>query len=225
MSGRDRVSRALRHGPAGIARIAADRAKAHVRLDEEHVWYGLELPSATGRPFGDAGDALRLVEPRTAEELAPFDDLPTLDATRAWARVQEGGRPWLVLDGILPAFGCWTFATSAPMIAARGGWLALCEGDVVLEDSVAAPIARGRGIAPRTWDHIADVLAADGAARMLTKVGTSNAPSRRAVTKAGFREIAIMRLRRRGAHTHVDVEVLDANPAGARLARSLNRRH
>lgn len=79
-------------------------------------------------------------------------------------------------DGVLPAFGCWTFATRAPMIAARGGWLALRQGDVVLKDSVAAPIARGRGIAPRTWDHIADVLAADGTARMLTKVGTTTTP-------------------------------------------------
>lgn len=43
------------------------------------------------------------------------------------------------------------------------------------------------------------------------------------MTKAGFREIAIMRLRRRGPRTHVDVEVLDADPTGAALARSLNR--
>jgi len=90
MSRRVQAARAVRrHGPAGIARIAADRTKAHVRLDEEHVWYGLELPSATGRPFGATGDGLRLVEPRTAQELAPFDGLPTLDFTRAWARVQQ----------------------------------------------------------------------------------------------------------------------------------------
>ncbi len=226
MTGRARAARALRrHGPAGIARIAAERTRAHVRLDEEHVWYGLELPSATGRPFGDASDGLSLVEPRIAEELAPFDGLPTLDSAKAWARVQEGGRPWLVLDGALPAFGCWTFATRAPMTAARGGWLELRDEDVALEDSVAAPIARGRGIAPRTWDHIAWALAADGAARMLTKVETTNTSSRRAVTKAGFREIGIMRLRRRGPLTRVDVEVLDANPMGAELARRLNRRH
>ena len=221
-----RAARVLRrHGPAGIARLAAARATAQMRLDEEHVWYGLELSSATGRPFDGAGESLRLVEPRTPQELAPFDDLPTLDSARAWARVQEGGRPWLVLDGTVPAFACWTFVDRAPMVAAGGGWLALRAEDVVLEDSVAAPIARGRGIAPRTWDHIAGVLAADGAARMLTKVETSNAPSRRAVTKAAFREVAIMRLRRRGPFTRVHVEVLDANPVGAHLARSLNRRH
>lgn len=213
-----------RHGIAGIARLAADRAKAHVRLDEEHVWYARELASATRTPFGAADDGLRLVEPPTAQELDAFDGLPTITAAEARARVRDGGRPWLVLDGDAPAFACWTFATRAPMIAARGGWLALADGTVVLEDSVAAPIARGRGIAPRTWNYVADVLAQDGAARLITKVETTNTSSRRAVTKAGFKEVGIMRLRRRGPVTRVDVEALDAEAAGADLARRLHRR-
>jgi len=213
-----------RHGPGGIARLATDRVRSQLRLDEEHVWCELELSSATRTPFGAADDGLRLTEPSTAEELAPFDGLPTITSAAAWARVGEGGRPWLVLDGSLPAFACWTFTARAPMIAARGGWLALPEGAVVLEDSVAAPIARGRGIAPRTWSHIAGVLATDGVARMLTKVETANAPSRRAVTKAGFTEVAVMRLRRRGPFTRVAVKVIGANATGAELARRLHRR-
>lgn len=224
MTAVSRAARAVRrHGPVGIARIAADRFTPRVRLDEEHIWYVLELAAARKELFNDPEGTLRLMEPRTAPDVAPFDELPTISAASAWERMQRGGRPWLVLDDARAAFACWTFNARAPMIAARHGWLALPDGAVVLEDSVAAPIARGRGIAPRTWTHIAAVLAADGVVRMLTKVETGNTSSRRAVAKAGFEEIAVARLRRRGLRTRVDVEVLGGNATGADLARRLQR--
>ncbi|MGI8728541.1 MAG: GNAT family N-acetyltransferase [Solirubrobacteraceae bacterium] len=149
--------------------------------------------------------------------------LPTIDAGRAAERARDGGRPLLVLDRGQPLFACWIFTHRAPMIAARGRWLALPEQVACLEDSVAASAARGRGIGPLTWTALAQRLAGEGKSAMITKVATGNAPSRRAVVKAGFREVAVMRLRRCGILYLVDVEVLDPDSLGGALRKGLKR--
>lgn len=221
----DRLSAARRHGLRTAGRIAAgrveDRARHLLFLDEEHLWYAMDLPAPAAAPFA-GGDGMRLVSPATPAELAAFDRLPTLPADAAAGRRGDGGEPWVVLDGDTPLFACWIFAGRAPVLAAPGGWLDIPEGCVCLEDSVAAPAARGRGIGPRTWRALAHRYAGLGTRAVLTKVASDNTASRRAVAKAGFREIALQRYRRRGPRTHVEVDVLApgvADELRARLAR------
>ncbi len=127
-----------------------------------------------------------------------------------------------MVEGQTAAFSCWVFHGRAPVLAARGGWLALPPGVVCLEDSVTNPDYRGRGIAPAAWGGIAATLHARGLTSLITKVAVDNAPSRKACLKAGFVEVGTMRLTRVGPRYRVVVE----DPSGATgplLAAALER--
>ena len=183
------------------------------------MWYALSLdPAPEVEPFSEP---LRFV-------LARRDQLP-LEAQLGRVPVTSEGYGarecdlWLVLDGERPVFSSWTYRDEAPMLAARGGWLRLPADVVCLEDSVTAPDQRGRGMAPRGWATIAASLAADGERTLIIKVERRNAPSRRAVEKAGFEEIAVMRFQRAIVRTRVSVRVLNGSLTGRELAARLER--
>ena len=150
-----------------------------------------------------------------------LDDLPATSPADAQRLRGLGGRLYLALDGGQPLFACWIHTSRTPTIAARGGWLSLPSGVVCLEGSVTAPAARGRGVAPAAWSELAGRLAGEGVASMVTKVGVENAPSRKAVEKAGFREVAVMRLRRLGPRARVTIT--GDSPPAAQLRRGLGR--
>jgi RimJ/RimL family protein N-acetyltransferase len=110
-----------------------------------------------------------------------------------------------------------------PMLAARGGFMPLPDGVIGIEDSIASPSARGRGIGPRTWRALAHEWAGRGAAATISKVAVENASSRRAATKAGYREVGLMSYCRRGPVVHVDVTPLGERGLGEELRQRLRR--
>jgi hypothetical protein len=57
---------------------------------------------------------------------------------------------------------------------------------------------------------------------MITKVGVENAPSRKAVTKAGFRELGVMRLVKRGPRKLTTMTLSDGTGLGPELAARLS---
>ena len=184
-------------------------------LCEEHVWYQLDL--ADERPRRDLIDGVRLLR-------AGDDDLHYVEefgryVEEARERRAAGNDLWVALEGEQPLFACWTFRTDTPVYAAKGGWLQLPERTACLEDSVTSPLARGKGIAPASWTLIADALAQEGFDAMITKVATDNAPSRKAVGKSGFREIAVMEMTRVGPSRRVAVACMGG--VAESLARSL----
>lgn len=192
-----------RRGLAGTLATVRDRVRPMVLLREEHVWYALDL--GTERPRRELPPEVELVRAESARwPLAcVMDGGPDLDQIREFAGA--GGELWMVVDDGRAAFTCWTFPRVTPAIAARGGWLHLPPGTVCLEDSATSPDHRGRGIAPGAWAAIADELGARGVDTMITKVAVDNDPSRKAVSKAGFAEVAVMRLRRIGPRSRVTV--------------------
>ena len=214
------LSTVRRDGVWGVFRRLGGRARTLVHLRETHVWYVLEL----GRhPRIRLPVGLELVRggPSDVELL---ERLPSGSAHQAEARLAEGGELWLMVDEEEePAFACWVFRGRTPVVAARGGWLALPEGTICLEDSVTSPDYRGRGAAPSAWSQVAEAALAEGHATMITKVAEVNAASRRAVEKAGFREVATMRLTRFGSHARVEVEAREGEPVGRSLAQRLER--
>jgi GNAT superfamily N-acetyltransferase len=198
-----RVVRSVqRHGLGSTAGRALDLAVHRVVLDEEHVWYDLpltDLPTAA-----ELGDGLEIVR---QPPLHVLDDAGVISQDDAAALTPDGD-PWAVVDGDgMLAFTCWTFLGRTPMIAARGGWLPLPQDVVCLENSLTQPAFRGRGIAPRAWSLIAARHAAEGRTQMVTKVEVENVPSRRAVEKAGFKEVGLMHFRRRpwGSQTTISL--------------------
>jgi RimJ/RimL family protein N-acetyltransferase len=189
-----------RHGVRSFATRVGDRARGHVLADSEHVWYVLDLTSE--RPARPLPDGLRL---RTggAELLPAVARLPTIALATARRWLDDGVRPWVVFEGDEPAFACWIFTGA---FVYPGGTFRPAPRTALLEASVTSAAHRGRGIAPAAWDAVARGLAADGFEALVTLVPVENAPSRRAVEKAGFAEFARARRRTVGPWRRTSVD-------------------
>jgi L-amino acid N-acyltransferase YncA len=213
----NRAVRAVRHaGLRGTAARALTLARRRVQARQEHVWF--ELPLHGDRPRRSLPEEVQLTRASApqVELVAEFGR----DVEEAAAFHAEGHDLWLAVDGETPLFTCWIFKGRVPAVAAPGGWLELPPGVACLEDSLTTPAARGRGIAPAAWTSIADALVSEGLETMITKVETENAPTRKAVAKAGFREIGIMRFERLGPRKRVSMESVEGS-TGKELAARL----
>jgi RimJ/RimL family protein N-acetyltransferase len=193
-------------------------AWSRVVLNESHVWYELDPTSERPRRVLEDGLVLRRGE---VADVAMLADLDTIHGEAARSRLEDGNDLWLVLDGDQPLFSCWIFRRRSPAVAAPQGELELARGMVCLEDSVTAPAARGRGVAPAAWSAIADDLADEGVRRMITKVEVDNVPSRKAVEKAGFEGVALMHFKRIGPLRRTSVQRLEAR-RGSYFAETLD---
>ena len=206
-----------REGVVGAARLAFDRLKKSAFVDEAHGWYELPLadpPEGAGLPEG-----LRLV--RADESHAELAAEMQGPAAATIALLRAGHDLWLVCDRDRCAFSCWTFKGRTPVMAARGGWLALPPTFACLEDSATNAEYRGRGIAPAAWREIGRILRAEGTQTIVTKITTDNVPSQRAIMKAGFREIGTMRFKRLVSRRRLEITATE--PTMAALAESLRR--
>jgi RimJ/RimL family protein N-acetyltransferase len=205
----ERAAQALRrHGARGSARIAVRRFGRRLYARERHLWY--ELDARGPRPSRElpAGFVLRQASDRDLSAIGALPEADSVPAMRRWRA--HGHELWMVeSDGGEVAFACWIFRERAPVAAAAGGWIDLPATIVCFEDSLTARSFRGRGIAPGAWCELADRLRDEGVEVIVTKVEVWNEPSRRAVAKAGFREIATMALDRRFGRRRVAV-----TPAG-----------
>jgi RimJ/RimL family protein N-acetyltransferase len=218
--GMSRISHALakirREGIGAALGRAWEVVQRPVYNREEHVWYQLDLNA--DRPRREFVDGVRLLragdaEAHRVEDVGQFED-------EAGRRLAAGNDLWLAVDDEdRTLFACWTFRSETPVLAAPDGRLALPPGTACLEDSVTSPLARGKGIAPAAWTAIADILATEGFESMITKVTTENLPSRKAVEKAGFREIAVMRMTSVVTRQHVALAA--SGGVADALARSL----
>lgn len=216
-----RLQRAVRErGAAATLRTLAERGSRELVLREEHIWYELDLHGDRPRRALPEGLALCEVEEHERALATAMEGGPGEQELEEFSAA--GGRLWAVVDGDRAAFTCWIFPERAPALAAPGGWLELPAGTVCLENSATSPDHRGRGVAPAAWSGIADRLAARDVAAMITKVAVDNTASRRAVTKAGFTEIALMRLLRLGRRKLVHVRPM-GDTLSAKLADRLER--
>ncbi len=135
-----------------------------------------------------------------------LEKLSSVSEYRAKQRIETGNDLWLVLDDRQSIFACWVFHDSVPVLAARKGQIDLPPKTVCLEDSIALPSYRGRGIiAPSAWSQVADRLEKTGVESIITKVEADNKAMRFVLKKSGFREIAVMRHRRAGFWRHTTV--------------------
>jgi GNAT superfamily N-acetyltransferase len=195
-----------RDGALGVMRRVAKRAWSYAVLFEDHVWFVLDTDAERPRPSLAPG--LRLTRP-TSVDLSLLEQSRSVVPRQARARLDAGNDLWLVLEGDRLLFSAWIFRGQTPTIAVPSGQLLLPSDTVCLEDSEAAPAARGRGIAPAAWAAIADAVAAEGKRWIITKVAVENTSSRRAVEKAGFEAVALMHVRRRGPRSRTSLEQIE----------------
>jgi hypothetical protein len=177
-----------------VRRFAARAATPFYR-HQLYRWYWSELdPSIPDRALPDGFELVRGGE----------GDLPLLaqmgtDFERARDFLAAGHRLWLIRKGDAVAFSAWTFHGSAPSDAARTGWLALPEATANQEDSNTHPDFRGQGLAGAASQRIAAALIREaGIRRMVTFMLDDNMASRRAAAKSGWREFAVVDVKKFG---------------------------
>ena len=183
----------LRHGVAGClilgARYAARCLLTALYRHERHIWYvaaPMAVKSVRPLPKG-----LKLH--RSGREHL---DLLSQSNLCGWSLAEtflaEGGDVWIVREAERAASCCWIFRRRMPTVTVRGGWKTLPSNTVCLEGAVTDADYRGHGIAPAAWALIAQSLQEEGVRTIITKVEEDNMPSRQAVLKAGFHEVAMM---------------------------------
>jgi GNAT superfamily N-acetyltransferase len=207
-----------RHGIRGLARIAGVRLRRPVYWRETFIWYQLDLDGYSGDlPLHEGYELTRADEASLGLAAATGKDPALVRRTLA-----EGHDLWIVRAGGDAAFSCWVYRGRAPEIAAKKGWFDLPANVVCLEDSVTVPEHRGKGVAPAAWAAIAEALAAEGVATMITRVAEDNGASRHACRKVGFAEIGKMEFKRTGPRS--SQRLLHARGAvGQQLAEALAR--
>jgi RimJ/RimL family protein N-acetyltransferase len=217
-----RIGRGVRrHGLVDGTRILAAKLRPVPRFAATHIWY--ELVLAGERPHRQLAPEFELRE-AAPDELGLLSQLPhdaavaQVDANTARSRMEDGATLWLVTERDRLAFACWMFRRHTPVWAARGGLLELPHDVACLEDSLASPDFRGRGVAPATWSGVADRYQDRGVRALVTKVAEENEASRRAVEKAGFRAAARMRVEKSWWRTRLQMEILDGDPSHRWLA-------
>jgi RimJ/RimL family protein N-acetyltransferase len=203
-------------GLGATLRHAGHLLARRVYLQEDHVWYRLDLTARNSNLKLPSGVEVRRASPEEVDRVAELGQ----DLADAHAHHEAGHELWLTHEGDAVLFACWIFRDSAPVMAAPGGILELAQDTVCLEDSFTSERSRGRGIAPASWSQIARRLAVGSVKTIITKVETDNVPSKRAVRKAGFRPIGVMHLTKLAGHKHTVLEPAGEGPA-ADLAERL----
>jgi RimJ/RimL family protein N-acetyltransferase len=189
--------------------MVASGVRDRLYLRETYVWYELALAAVPERELPDGMELVRATEA----------DLWLAEQTGKGSHsasdyLRQGHDLWVVREGDVAAFSCWTYRGWAPIAAVPHGRFELPPGVACLENSVTNPEFRGRGVAPGAWDGMAKVLREEGVEALVTKVRVENAPSRRACIKAGFDEVAEMTLSQTGPRSAVTFSY--ASTPGAR---------
>jgi GNAT superfamily N-acetyltransferase len=201
----------VRHGVGGCLLLAVRTARqcavTAIYQHERHVWYVVAASDVkAARPLPD-GLKLR----RSGRDHL---DLLSQSNLYGWSAAEnylgEGGDLWIVRDGQRAVFCCWVFRERMPTVAVRGGWKELPAKTVCVEGVVTDVEYRGRGIAPAAWSLIAQNLQKEGICTLAIKVEESNTSMRRAVQKAGFREMAITDFLQVAGMSRVQVVPIDA---------------
>jgi RimJ/RimL family protein N-acetyltransferase len=209
MAWREKIRLVLRRdGVGGSLRTIFRRAVGLAAFSEDHVWYLLDATAP--HPDWPLAPGLAIGRPRDPDMRLLAQLTSTLPAKDVRARLDSNNDLWLVTEEGNALFGCWIFRGMTPTIAAPNGELALPADTVCLEDSLAAPAARGRGVAPAAYAAIADAVSGEGGRWVITKIATDNASARRAAEKAGFEAVAVMRLKRVGRRAHTSLTALES---------------
>lgn len=202
-----------RRGLRGTLQRARQRLLPGTSWHDDLVYYELDLTDPR-RPRRELPPDLTFRRGTEADagllaQLPSDDNVTAMVPGVVHERLRRGALLWVVTDGERLAFSCWNFLGAGPLVGPRAGEHPLPDGVVMLEDSIASPHVRGRGVAPSAWTAVADHHAAAGRRTIVTKVALDNVAVRRALEKVGF--AAVAHVRRSGPVWRLRVEVRSAD--------------
>ncbi|MGI8773612.1 MAG: GNAT family N-acetyltransferase [Actinomycetota bacterium] len=135
-------------------------------------------------------------------------DIGTDSAARFASRLSEDVMCFVVEDGGRLLHASWV-TTSAAWTREIRGYLSPPPGDAYVYESFTRADARGRGIYPFALAGIVSHLGRSGVRRVWVGVEESNAPSTRAIEKAGFVRSFELAYARNKGRFRMDVTSLD----------------
>ena len=208
---RDRVlrtaARISSRGPGEIAQLVRDRATEWVGSEEELIMLVRDAGAATPELRHAPELVLRTAGPSDGELYARA--IGTDSAATFRRRLSSTTRCFLVEGGGMLLHASWV-TTGAAWTREIRAYVVPPPGDAYVYESFTSPEARGRGVYPFALSGICSWGAAGGVERVWVAVESGNAPSLRAITKAGFRPSYSMRYGRRWGRLTLTVE----RPAG-----------
>lgn len=197
------IRKVRREGVRAGLRAVRERAQRLISLDETHFWYELSLSrGAIEKLPMPLGASLR---PGTVNDLDLIERIPSVSVEEAMGRLERGNQLWIALLEGRPAFSCWIFHGSVPILAAPGGEMPLPPRVVMLEDSVALPGVRSRGLANCTINNVVTVLQKSDCESVITRVKDDNVPAQKLVQKLGFKKTTSNRYKRSGLSRYESV--------------------
>ena len=172
----------LRHrGPAEVAGAVAGSVGAFRRSSGVIRF----LERSTRQPGDEDGPDVVLREATPADAEAYARDIATDSRFTFVGRLGAGTECFLALESDRLVHASWV-TTRAAWIGELGRYFTPDKGSAYVYESFTSPFVRGRGIYPAVLRHIARTLGERGVERVWIGVGADNAPSVRAIDKAGF---------------------------------------
>lgn len=181
-------------GPREVGGLALQRVKEAVSSDDSLIF----LVRDTGGEIPDVPkwEGLRFKKADPSDAEAYERDIGTDSAATFRGRLTEGTRCYLALENDKVLHATWVTTTSS-WVREIARYFVPPTGEAYIYESFTRADARGRGVYPFALHHIADDLASEGVGRVWVAVEEDNAPSRKAIGKAGFEESFELDYRRR----------------------------
>ena len=174
-------------GVREVGTLVAHRAKEAIRSEDRLIFFTRSELSSAAQGTPQVAEGLRLKRAGAFDAASYARDIGTDSAETFSKRLTEGTRCYLVLEADTVLHATWV-TTTASWVREIGRYFRPPRGDAYVYESFTRADARGRGVYPFALRGICHNLAADGIERVWVAVEADNAPSLRAVSKAGFEE-------------------------------------
>jgi hypothetical protein len=206
--------------PTFLQAISKTKARLRTRGAREIVqnfWGGLRGAVRTDdeliflvRSAAWSGDVVRRTdEPLHLARATPKDGpdyeryIGTDSAATFSARLSDSTSCWLIRGRGIVLHATWT-TTGAAWTSEVDRFFVPPAGGAYIYESFTRPEARGLGVYPFALVEIGHVLSGEGIETLLVGVEAGNAPSIRAITKAGFEPAFTIGLHRRWGRVRLD---------------------
>ena len=165
-----------------VASLGLQRVGEAIRSEDRLIFF---LRATTGE--GDPGDGSPLTLRQAGSEHASIyqRDIGTDSAATFSRRLAQGTRCYLVLEEDKALHASWV-TTTASWVREMGRYFRPPAGHAYVYESFTRADARGRGVYPFALRGICRELATDRIDWLWVAVEEGNAPSLKAVSKAGF---------------------------------------
>ena len=186
-----------------MAGVARDRFREWARSDEELIMLVRDAGAPTPELRHDPGLVFRAAEPGDGDLYARV--IGTDSAATFRRRLTPTTRCFFVFGGDELLHASWV-TTGAAWTREIRAYIVPPAGDAYVYESFTRPEARGRGVYPFALRGICASGAAEGVTRVWVAVESGNAPSLKAIRKAGFEPTYEMRYGRRWGRLSLAVE-------------------